>query len=50
VCYVFYYVDKTTLSYAAIFGIEKDLKLAKTEYKYVPLVLRPTAAPIQQRA
>ena len=27
VCYVFFYIDKTTLSYAAIFGIEDDLHL-----------------------
>ncbi|KAJ7623484.1 MFS general substrate transporter [Roridomyces roridus] len=32
VCYMFYYVDKTTLSYAAIFGIKKDLNLGKSEY------------------
>ena len=27
VCYAFFYIDKTTLSYAAIFGIQQDLKL-----------------------
>ncbi|KAG7096489.1 hypothetical protein E1B28_003919 [Marasmius oreades] len=35
VCYMFYYVDKTTLSYAAIFGIQKDLKLGKSEYSWL---------------
>ncbi|KAJ7111904.1 major facilitator superfamily domain-containing protein [Mycena epipterygia] len=37
--YVFYYVDKTTLSYAAIFGIKdaspKGLGLAGTEYSWL---------------
>ncbi|KAL9581281.1 MAG: hypothetical protein Q9212_003990 [Teloschistes hypoglaucus] len=28
VCYAFFYIDKTTLSYAAIFGIREDLNLA----------------------
>ncbi|KAJ7849435.1 MFS general substrate transporter [Mycena leptocephala] len=32
VCYMFYYVDKTTLSYAAIFNIKKDLHLGKSQY------------------
>jgi hypothetical protein len=32
VCYMFYYVDKTTLSYAAIFNIKKDLHLGSSEY------------------
>ncbi|KAJ7493418.1 MFS general substrate transporter [Mycena galericulata] len=32
VCYMFYYVDKTTLSYAAIFDIKTDLNLGKSEY------------------
>ncbi|KAJ7743088.1 MFS general substrate transporter [Mycena metata] len=32
VCYMFYYVDKTTLSYAAIFNIKKGLNLGKSEY------------------
>ncbi|THD00420.1 hypothetical protein EYZ11_000147 [Aspergillus tanneri] len=27
VCYAFFYIDKTTLSYAAIFGISEDLNL-----------------------
>ncbi|EIN06852.1 MFS general substrate transporter [Punctularia strigosozonata HHB-11173 SS5] len=35
VCYVFYYVDKTTLSYAAIFGIKDDLHLKSTEYSWL---------------
>jgi len=29
---MFYYVDKTTLSYAALFGIRKDLNLTGTQY------------------
>ncbi|KAK1055562.1 hypothetical protein LTR74_015586 [Friedmanniomyces endolithicus] len=32
VCYAFFYIDKTTLSYAAIFGIRKDLDLVGQEY------------------
>ncbi|KAK7021815.1 hypothetical protein VNI00_017259 [Paramarasmius palmivorus] len=39
ICYMFYYVDKTTLSYAAIFGIKKDLKLQDNEYVSVPPAL-----------
>ncbi|KAK7454621.1 hypothetical protein VKT23_011374 [Stygiomarasmius scandens] len=35
VCYMFYYVDKTTLSYAAIFGIKDDLNLGKQEYSWL---------------
>ncbi|KAJ7460643.1 MFS general substrate transporter [Mycena latifolia] len=35
VCYMFYYVDKTTLSYAAIFDIKKDLNLGKSEYSWL---------------
>lgn len=35
VCYVFYYVDKTTLSYAAIFGIKDDLDLKGDEYSWL---------------
>ncbi|KIY43647.1 MFS general substrate transporter [Fistulina hepatica ATCC 64428] len=35
ICYMFYYVDKTTLSYAAIFGLEKDLKLTGDEYNWL---------------
>ncbi|WOO81915.1 putative transporter [Vanrija pseudolonga] len=35
ICYFFYYVDKTTLSYAAIFGIKDDLKLKGTDYNWL---------------
>ena len=35
VCYAFFYIDKTTLSYAAIFGIKDDLKLEGTEYSWL---------------
>ena len=35
VCYAFFYIDKTTLSYAAIFGIEKDLNLHGTQYNWL---------------
>lgn len=35
VCYAFFYIDKTTLSYAAIFGIEDDLHLHGTEYNWL---------------
>ncbi|KAI1651138.1 MFS general substrate transporter [Daldinia loculata] len=35
ICYFFYYVDKTTLSYAAIFGIQSDLHLKGTEYSWL---------------
>ncbi|KAI1307201.1 major facilitator superfamily domain-containing protein [Xylaria venustula] len=35
VCYFFYYVDKTTLSYAAIFGIKKDLSLNSEDYSWL---------------
>ncbi|KAJ6624935.1 MFS general substrate transporter [Mycena sp. CBHHK59/15] len=35
VCYMFYYVDKTTLSYAAIFDIKEGLKLGKSEYSWL---------------
>ncbi|KAH8920612.1 MFS general substrate transporter [Atractiella rhizophila] len=35
VCYGFYYVDKTTLAYAAIFGIKKDLNLTKSDYSWL---------------
>ena len=34
VCYAFFYIDKTTLSYAAIFGIRDDLKLVGTQYSW----------------
>jgi MFS transporter, ACS family, DAL5 transporter family protein len=35
VCYAFFYIDKTTLSYAAIFGIKDDLNLVGTEYSWL---------------
>ncbi|KAH7155212.1 major facilitator superfamily domain-containing protein [Dactylonectria estremocensis] len=35
VCYFFYYVDKTTLSYAAIFGLKEDLNLQGDEYSWL---------------
>ncbi|KAK5151718.1 hypothetical protein LTR16_004164 [Cryomyces antarcticus] len=35
VCYAFFYIDKTTLSYAAIFGIQKDLHLVGTQYSWL---------------
>ena len=35
VCYAFFYIDKTTLSYAAIFGIEDDLNLHGTQYSWL---------------
>ena len=35
VCYAFFYIDKTTLSYAAIFGIEEDLDLKGTKYNWL---------------
>ena len=35
VCYAFFYIDKTTLSYAAIFGIEDDLDLHGTQYSWL---------------
>jgi hypothetical protein len=35
VCYAFFYIDKTTLSYAAIFGIKDDLHLKGTEYSWL---------------
>jgi len=35
VCYAFFYIDKTTLSYAAIFGIKDDLHLQGTEYSWL---------------
>ncbi|KAA8903622.1 hypothetical protein TRICI_005659 [Trichomonascus ciferrii] len=38
VCYIFYYVDKTTLSYAAIFGIKEDLELKGTEYSWLSAI------------
>jgi hypothetical protein len=38
VCYAFFYIDKTTLSYAAIFGIRDDLKLVGTQYSWFVLI------------
>ena len=35
VCYAFFYIDKTTLSYAAIFGITQDLDLVGTQYSWL---------------
>ncbi|KAF2972556.1 hypothetical protein GQX73_g902 [Xylaria multiplex] len=35
ICYFFYYVDKTTLSYAAIFGIKDDLSLGPVDYSWL---------------
>ncbi|KAN0096689.1 putative MFS allantoate transporter [Hyaloscypha variabilis] len=35
VCYAFFYIDKTTLSYAAIFNIRADLNLVGTEYSWL---------------
>ncbi|OCF42569.1 hypothetical protein I317_03553 [Kwoniella heveanensis CBS 569] len=35
ICYFFYYVDKTTLSYAAIFGIKDDLSLHGSQYSWL---------------
>ncbi|KAK4498815.1 hypothetical protein PRZ48_009325 [Zasmidium cellare] len=35
VCYAFFYIDKTTLSYAAIFGIRQDLNLKGAEYSWL---------------
>lgn len=35
VCYAFFYIDKTTLSYSALFGIQKDLGLVGTEYSWL---------------
>ncbi|KAB8532561.1 hypothetical protein FH972_025506 [Carpinus fangiana] len=37
ICYMFFYIDKTTLSYAAIFGLQEDpdLKLHGTQYSWL---------------
>ncbi|KAJ5494944.1 MFS allantoate transporter [Penicillium diatomitis] len=35
VCYAFFYIDKTTLSYAAIFGVRDNLKLHGTQYNWL---------------
>ncbi|KAI9035728.1 MFS general substrate transporter [Aspergillus affinis] len=38
VAYAFFYIDKTTLSYAAIFGIQEDLNLHGTQYSWLSSV------------
>ncbi|KAK5636313.1 hypothetical protein RRF57_012025 [Xylaria bambusicola] len=38
VCYAFFYIDKTTLSYAAIFGIREDLNLQGADYNWLSSV------------
>lgn len=38
VCYAFFYIDKTTLSYAAIFGIREDLNLVGDRYNWLSSV------------
>ncbi|CAN6615048.1 allantoate permease [Trichomonascus vanleenenianus] len=38
VCYIFYYVDKTTLSYSAIFGMTTDLNLHGSQYSWLSSV------------
>lgn len=35
VCYIFFYIDKTTLSYAAIFGMKEDLQLVGDQYSWL---------------
>lgn len=35
VCYAFFYIDKTTLSYAAIFGIREDLAIHGQQYSWL---------------
>lgn len=35
VCHAFFYIDKTTLSYAAIFNIREDLNLKGTQYNWL---------------
>jgi len=35
VCYAFFYIDKTTLSYAAIYGIKDELHLEGTQYNWL---------------
>lgn len=40
VCYAFFYIDKTTLSYAAIFGIRDDLHLVGTQYNWLSSTFR----------
>lgn len=39
--YAFFYIDKTTLSYAAIFGVKQDLKLHGTQYSWLSSMLMP---------
>lgn len=39
VCYAFFYIDKTTLSYAAIFGIREDLNLKGAEYNWLSSIV-----------
>lgn len=39
VCYAFFYIDKTTLSYAAIFGIRDDLNLKGQEYSWLSSIV-----------
>lgn len=46
--YAFFYIDKTTLSYAAIFGIREDLNLKGTQYSWLSstlIALLPTGSP-----
>ncbi|GHJ89084.1 hypothetical protein NliqN6_5486 [Naganishia liquefaciens] len=38
VCYGFYYIDKTTLSYAAVFDLKKALNLKGAEYSWLSSV------------
>lgn len=38
VCYAFFYIDKTTLSYAALFGLRDDLGLRGTDYSWLSSV------------
>ncbi|KAH8924307.1 MFS transporter, partial [Atractiella rhizophila] len=35
ICNAFYYIDKTTLQYAAVFGLKDDLHLVGTEYSWL---------------
>lgn len=39
--YAFFYIDKTTLSYAAIFGIQQDLGLHGTQYSWLSSEFQP---------
>ena len=49
--YAFFYIDKTTLSYAAIFGIREDLDLAGMRYSWASsiFVSTPSSAAFTQR-